>query len=306
MPKQNDYSIPRRFSPPISWLVAFEAVERRGSVTAAGAELSLTQSAISRQIQKLEKQLGVQLFERDKQRLHITDLGRTYAADVREGINLIVNAGIKMHTNPSRGTLELSVLPAFGAHWLVPKLNNFMDKFPGITLNLTTKTEPFDFSREDFHAAIHFGSDDWPGSRSLLLMQEETVAVVSPNLGLKNGKTDAKSILKIPLLHLRSRPNAWSNWFSQKGIELENTHGFQFDQFASMIQASIFGLGAAIVPKYLIASELKEGRLVCLFASEPLTIGSYYLVWPDRCESYPPLEAFRTWIKQTIDEIQSV
>ena len=194
------------------------------------------------------------------------DLGRTYAADFREGINLIVNTGTKMHTNPSRGTLELSILPAFGAHWLVPKLNNFMDKFPGITLNLTTKTEPFDFSREDFHAAIHFGSDDWPGSRSLLLMQEETVAVVSPNLGLKNGKTDAKSILKIPLLHLRSRPNAWSNWFSQKGIELENTHGFQVDQFASMIQASIFGLGAAIVPKYLIASELKEGRMVRLFA----------------------------------------
>ena len=58
-------------------------MERRGSVTAAGAELSLTQSAISRQIQKLEKQLGVQLFERDKQRLHITDLGRTYAARQR-------------------------------------------------------------------------------------------------------------------------------------------------------------------------------------------------------------------------------
>ena len=97
-------------------------------------------------------------------------------------------------------------------------------------------------------------------------MQEETVAVVSPNLGLKNGKIDVKNILKIPLLHLRSRPNVWSNSFSHKGIELENTHGFQFDQFASMIQASIFGLGAAIVPKYLIDSELKEGRLVRLFA----------------------------------------
>lgn len=303
---RNDYSIPRRFSPPISWLVAFEAVERRGSVTAAGAELNLTQSAISRQIQKLENQLGVELFHRDKQRLHVTDLGRSYAADVREGINLIVNAGIKMHTNPSRGTLELSVLPAFGAHWLVPKLNNFMEKFPGITLNLTTKTEPFDFSRENFHAAIHFGSDDWPRSRSLLLMQEETVAVVSPNLELKNGTLDAKNLSNIPLLHLRSRPNSWTNWFAQKGVDLEDTNGFQFDQFATMIQASIFGLGAAIVPKYLIESELKEGRLVSLFDSEPSAIGSYYLVWPERFERYPPLDAFRTWIRQTIDDIEVI
>lgn len=300
MSKRNDLSTPRRFLPPIAWLAAFEAVERRGSVTAAAAELNLTQGAVSRQIQKLEQQMGVHLFDRDKQRLHITEQGRSYAMDVREGINLIVNAGIKMHTNPDGGTLELSVLPAFGAHWLAPKLADFMDKFPGVTLNLATRINPFDFSGENFHAAIHFGSDDWPGSRSLHLIQEEAVAVASPNLIEGTGAQEAENILNLPLLHLQSRPNAWPQWFSQKGVDVGDLPGVRFDQFATMIQASVFGLGAAIVPKYLIEAELQEGRLVGLFGSEPSVIGSYYLVWPERTENYPPLGAFRTWITQTI------
>jgi DNA-binding transcriptional LysR family regulator len=96
----------------------------------------------------------------------------------------------------------------------------------------------------------------------------------------------------------------WPQWFFQKGVDVGDLPGVRFDQFAPMIQASVFGLGAAIVPKYLIEAELEEGRLVVLLGSETSVIGSYFLVWPDRSENYPPLGAFRTWITQTICQEQ--
>ncbi len=296
MTKWNEVSAPRRFLPPIAWLTAFETVARRGSVTEAAEELNLTQGAVSRQVQKLETQIGIELFLRDKQRLHLTAAGMAYAEDVRQGINQIANAGIKLRTNPKGGVLDLAVLPAFATHWLAPRLSEFVDEHPGVTLNLSTRTRPFDFSHEAFHAAIHFGGDDWPATQSLHLMQEEAIAIASP--GLLGEVRKPEDILRLPLLHLETRADAWQQWFQQQGIVVDHVPGLQFDQFATMIQAVTFGLGAAIVPKYLISRELARGHLTAVNGVSPLTVGSYFLVWPERSATYPPVLAFKDWIGQ--------
>jgi len=302
MSKWNEVSIPRRFLPPFSWLASFEAVARCGSVTTAANELNLTQGAVSRHVQKLEKQIGVQLFGRDKQRLHLTGAGKSYAEEVRQGISLITNAGINLHTNPNGGALILAVLPAFGTHWLAPRLADFIAKCPGVTVNLSTRTRPFDFWNENFHAAIHFGLDDWPNVNSLCLMQEEVVAVAAPLIVKPSAANDVNEILKMPLLHLQTRPTAWSRWFAQKDLDIKNITGIQFDQFATMIQAAVSGLGAAIVPKYLVENELRQGKLVGLGGSATSVIGSYFLVWPERSAHHPPVIAFQNWIKSTVAE----
>ncbi|MEL0024866.1 MAG: LysR substrate-binding domain-containing protein, partial [Alphaproteobacteria bacterium] len=78
--------------------------------------------------------------------------------------------------------------------------------------------------------------------------------------------------------------------------------GIQFDQFATMIQAVVSGLGAAIVPKYLVENELKQGRLVGLGGSATSVIGSYFLVWPERSAHHPPVMAFQKWMKSLVGE----
>ncbi len=152
--------IARRFLPPLPWLTAFEAVARLGSVTDAAAELDLTQGAVSRQIQKLEEQLDVVLFIRDKRRLVVTPAGRSYAEKVHTLISGLANATLALTSNPDGGLLELAILPAFGTHWLAPQLPQFLGAHPGVTINLATRTEPFHFKHEKFHAAIHFGKDN--------------------------------------------------------------------------------------------------------------------------------------------------
>lgn len=286
----------RRYLPPLPWLVAFETVARLGSVTEAAHALDLSQGAVSRQILKLEGLLQSQLFLRVKKRLILTPQGAAYAEQVRGAIDRIANASINLATNPEGGALELAILPTFGAHWLAPRLAEFVAAYPGVTLNLTTRTVPFDFTTERFHAAIHFGRDDWPGAGSKKLMDEVIVPVISP--GLVSGRTVAglDEIRELLLLRLRTRQNAWPEWFEAQGQPLARDSGMEFDQFATMLQAVLGGVGAALMPNYLVEADLKAGRLATVANARPTSQGAYFLVWPETMADYPPLVAFRDWL----------
>lgn len=290
----------RRFLPPLPWLSAFEAVARLGSVTEAAAELDLTQGAVSRQVQKLEDRLGQRLFLRERQRLTLTPAGAAYAKELRGALSTIANATLSLTSNPHGGLLNLAILPAFGTYWLAPRLPGFMAAHTGVTVNLATRTHPFDFAREDFHAAIHFGQRDWPGAGFLKLMEEENVAVASPSLLATRGVALPADVAPLPRLQIESRKGAWRRWFIAHGLGAEDRVAVQFDQFATMIEATKQGLGAALVPRFLIAGELSSGTLVALPQSEAGRFGSYYLVWPEAGAEYPPLVALRDWLTEEI------
>ncbi len=120
---------------------------RLGSVTEA-AELALTQSAVSRQVQELEAHLGIALFLRQRKHLVLTGAERAYAEEIRAAIGQITAATMRASIDPKGRTLELAILPAFGTHWLAPRLPGFFAVHPGVTLNLTTRTRPFDFATQ--------------------------------------------------------------------------------------------------------------------------------------------------------------
>ena len=286
----------RRYLPSLSGLLAFEAVSRLNSVTEAASELGLTQSAVTRQIQNLETLLGVVLFERKRKRLFLTPQGRAYADEVLPSVNKIADASLSVATNPHGGTLELAVLPAFGTHWLAPKLKPFLDLNSGIALNMTTNIDPFEFSQSRFHAAIHFGYESWPNTHALKLMDETLVPVVSPRLLHGSALSDVQQLEVLPLLHLRSREGVWNTWFKAQGRIAPKASSIGFDQFSTLIQAVIADLGAALIPKYLVEHELISGRLVTVEAARPADEGSYFLVWPESTNQYPPLLAFREWL----------
>jgi len=290
----------RRFLPPLPWLAAFEAVARLGSVTAAAVELDLTQGAVSRQIQKLEARVGQSLFHRDHKRMALTPPGRAYASDIRQALSLIGNATLSLQSNPQGGLLNLAILPAFGTFWLAPRLPDFMAAHPGVTVNLTTRTAPFDMGSEGIHAAIHFGHRNWPGAGFLKLMEEESLAVIAPTLLAGRDAETAEDIAALPRLQLASRKGAWRRWFMSRGHKEPDQVMARFDQFATMIEAAKQGLGAALVPRFLIAEDLAAGRLVALPGNGPHVFGAYYLVWPEAQADYPPLAALRSWLSAQI------
>jgi DNA-binding transcriptional LysR family regulator len=283
----------RRYLPSIPSLLALEAVDRLGTASAAAAELNLTQGAVSRQLQVLEGQLGVALLVRDKHRLRLTPAAQDFVAEARAALHRLDQAALALRANPSGGSLNLAILPAFGMHWLAPRLAKFAGLHPEVTVNLSTRLKPFDFTDSRFDAAIHYGRQDWAGVDYLKLTDEEILAVAAPALA---PIAAAHQALALPLLQLDSRTGDWGRWLAHHGSAGLRPPAMMFDQFATMQQAAIHGMGAALLPVYLITRDLAEGRLVPLFGPPIRALGSYYLVWPKDRPKRAPLTSFITWL----------
>ena len=287
---------PRRVLPSIPSLLALEAVERLGTATAAAEDLSLTHSAVSRQLKVLEEQLGVGLFIREGKGLALTPGGVDYARAVRETLQDLARAGLRIRAGGARRSLDLAVLPAFGMHWLMPRMKGFDAANPGVSLNLSTRVAAFDFSREGFDAAIHFGVRDWPGVAYLELARERVIPAACPALAGAGGLSPA-AIRALPLLHLESRPGAWEDWFERQGCAAEPLRGMVFDQFAPLAEAAAHGFGAALLPECVAQAEFARGRLVPLVADYTEVEGTYYLVWPQMRPVSQALRALIAWLE---------
>lgn len=289
----------RRFLPSISSLLALEAVDRLGSASAAAVELNLTHSAVSRQIKVLEGQLGTRLVQRAGTRLQLTPAAREYCGKVRGYLRDLSQASLELKANPTGGGLNLAILPAFGMHWLAPRLRDFARAHPEVTVNLSSRLAPFHFDEEGFDAAIHFGNRDWQGVEYLELAREEVVPVCSP--GLRAAPLDsAGALLDLPLLHLETRPGAWEQWFAAHGVQVANVPGMLVDQFSTMTQAAVHDLGVALLPSYLADTEIARGTLTVPFGGPSMIEGAYYLVWPGAAPAKPPLAKFVTWLRETL------
>ena len=286
----------RRFLPSVSLLTAFEAALRTGSTAAAARELQLSQATISRQVASLEAQLGRTLFVRHKKRLVPTDAAADYAADVASALDLIQRASMKAAANLGGGALSLAILPAFGTRWLAPRLGRFVAAHPGITVNLSTRLRPIDFTAERFDAMIYFGRGDVADVEQFKLFDERITACAAPALLAAHPIPDLTALSGLQLFQLQTRPQAWAAWFAGQGGAAPAISGMMFDQFAPMIEAAIAGLGIALLPEYLARGEIDAGRLAPVLAESRPGTGSYWLAWPRARETYRPLSAFRDWL----------
>ena len=285
----------RRLLPGMSALLAFDAVARTGSFTAAARDLALTQGAVSRQVAALEAQLGAALVIRGGRRVTLTEAGAAYAPRVRAALEGLGQGALEaLGQAPERG-LRLAILPTFGTRWLMPRIPGFVRRHPEITLQFATRIGHFDFAAEGLDAAIHSGSADWPGGRATLLLQENVLPVAAPSL-LAGGR-DWRDL---PVLALASRPRAWAEWRAARGEPGEGAPVpvMRFEQFATLAQAAAAGMGLALMPAFLIRPELDSGALVALEEERPSGAG-YYFVEPEPAPGARPKRAvtlFRDWL----------
>jgi LysR family glycine cleavage system transcriptional activator len=288
----------RGFLPPIGSLVAFECAARHESFSRAAEELHLTQGAISRQIRALEELVGIALFDRVRQRVVLSEAGRAYLADVRRTLGDLGEATHRvMGFSGTRGVLDLAVLPTFGARWLVRRLPRFLAAHPDVTINMAARIAPFDFSADPFDAAIHVGQPAWAGGVLSHLMDEEVVPVAAPGFAGRHGIAAPHDLEAAPLIHQSTRPTAWADWFAAIDLTTDAVwRGPRFDQFSMVAEAAAAGMGAALVPRFLIEEELDGGRLEILFPLPLATRSAYYLVRPEAEGRSALVAAFEGWL----------
>ncbi|MCD5973155.1 LysR family transcriptional regulator [Pseudomonas quasicaspiana] len=287
----------RRKIPSTAALVSFEAAARHESFTKAAEELSLTQSAICRQIGSLESFLGIELFRRSRRGVKLTEAGLSYSRRVATQLDAVERDTLSVMGNQGANAIELAVVPTFGTQWLLPRLKDFQQSQPDVTVNLTNRTRPFLFADTDFDAAIYFGDAEWPGTESHRLMGENPVPVCSPALLGKASQLDPAEIATLPLLQQTTRPYAWRQWFS--GLEMNvarDMTGPRYELFSMLAQAASHEMGIALIPPFLIQRELKEQRLVIANPHALASPKAYYLMIPVRKVESASLGAFRDWL----------
>lgn len=291
-------NLSRASIPDLAVLQAFEAAARHGNFTKAASELNLTQSAISRQIRALEEQLGVVLFERVRKRVHLSVTGRQILPDVQRLLNQLEDLTVKARSaGEGGGTLTVASLPTFGNRWLMPRLPHFLEAHPGLVVNITSRSAPFDLRSEAVDLAIHYGQPVWANATCTYLCSEVILPVASPAL-LDSGRvTVPQDLESMPLLHLTTRPKLWAEWFQRNDVLNANAYrGSRFDQFSMIIEAALRGLGVALLPSYLIEKELASGSLQIAFNLPFATENNYYVVMPEGGRENTLARTFQEWL----------
>lgn len=288
----------RRKLPSMEALIAFESAARHQSFTRSADELALTPSAIGRQIATLEDYVGLPLFNRVRRRVSLTEVGEAYAKQVRDNLDRIERDTLAVATRRgAEGILELAVIPTFATRWLIPRLPQFYAQHRHITLNLTTRSEPFLFTDTPFSAAIHFGNPVWPGAITQHLFGEEMVPVCSPELLNGTGSLAPPALARLPLLHQSARPDAWRQWLAQARVhDVDCMSGQRYELFSMLVEAARAGLGVALVPRFFVLAELASKELIVPNEMSLLNDKGYYLVYPESKQNAPSLQPFKQWL----------
>src|SRR5216684_456265 len=248
--------------PPLNALKAFEAAARSESFTRAAEELNVTQGAVSHQVKALEATLGIKLFNRERQRLLITQAGQEYLAVVRDALDRIAVGTERLVQRQTSGVLTVSTSPDFAAKWLVHRLGRFAEAHPDIDLRLSAATQYVDFAREDVDVAVRHGDGNWPGLDVVRLCSEQLFPVCAPKLvSGRNRITKPADLLKFPLLLLDDWKD-WSRWFDAAGVAAPVTQGPVLNRASMLVDAAVDGQGIALARTTLAAWDLINGRLV--------------------------------------------
>lgn len=287
--------------PNLSALQAFEASARLGSFSRAAEELSLTHSAVYRQVASLEARLGVQLFTRVRRRIVLTDPGAEYAGRIRHHLDQIEKDtfGLVSRTGMGR-SIHIAVVPTLATTWLIPRLADFQQAQPDITVSLSVRTLPFQFKDQPFDGALYHSDGVWPGTKGVLLFPErELVPVCAPVLAEQAREQGGPALSGMIHLHLASRPDAWRQWYGANGhlYGPQAAGGPRYELFTMVMAAVQAGLGVGLMPRFLAQPALDAGSLVMPVPQALQVSQGYYFGYPQHSERSGALKAFEVWLK---------
>lgn len=251
----------------LSALRAFVEVARSQSFTRAAETLCVTQSAVSKQVQALEHQLGFRLFQRSRRALLLTPAGDAYLAYAADAVAMLEEgraigqevAGEKR----SGSTVEISASPGFAAHWLVSRLPRFLSSSPSTRLSLRPRLPDLSPVTERFDIEVRVGGGRWPDAHATYLLGREMALVASP--GLLSGRPieSYKDLEGVPMLQRAQRGYDWKEWGELVAPDSQlGSPELLFEGFSVLIPAVIAGCGLGICPLFMVLDELQSGRLV--------------------------------------------
>jgi DNA-binding transcriptional LysR family regulator len=286
-----------RSLPPLSTLLAFEAVARRRSFALAAGELSLTASAVSHQIARLESFLDVKLFDRTPQGVRLSAAGEAYLRRVAGALGAI-GAATEDVRQGVRNSLYVHASPSFASLWLMPRLAHFAHEHPDVSLFLSASPMHSNFALGQADLDIRYGLPQWPDLVVQPIFKENILPLASPALASHFRPQTPAQLLRMPLIQSTVSVVQWADWLGARGVkQAPERFALRFDRAQLALDAAVQGLGVALESTTIGASHLAEGRLVSLFDPDwAVTVQGHYVVYPARHGKRPEVERFVSWL----------
>jgi DNA-binding transcriptional LysR family regulator len=308
-------------SRPISagYLRAFEAVARHLNFRAASEEMALTQSAVSRQIQALEEEIGVPLFLRHTRAVELTSAGAQLLVAVSHSLPRIDSAVRQIRQSAGRKSVSVTTFASFASMWLIPRLEQFQRDNPDIDIRIDATDASLDLELADVDLALRYGPVANMPPKAIRLFGEQLTPVASPWL-LKSGTAVKKpaDLAQFALIEAGDAHRThlewltWRRWFDEQQLpRLQPKRWLYFNYAYQMVQAALTGQGAVLARLPMVAEHLANGDLI-----EPLprmrmdSPMAYWLIVGPRSGGRPEIKAFCDWLmlqsratRQTIGEV---
>jgi len=303
---QNRNVSPQPRLPSLDLLKGFEAAARLLSFTKAGEELYLSQSAVSRQIQELEEQLGVRLFERRHRALVLTEAGQTLYAAAAQALATMRAVTDRLRAARGRQRLAVTTTQSFASLWLIPRLAGFTGRHPELDVRISADSRVLDLERDGIDLAIRHGPAKMAGSGAVRLFGERMFPVCSPKL-LQDKRRPLKEPVDLrhhvllqyddpdgrhPWLH-------WKTWLEiERLADLRPAGSLVFSGYEQIIPAAIAGHGVALGRSPLVREAIASGKLVAPFKRSSDPARAYYAVISKHSESRPEVADFVAWLRE--------
>jgi len=286
-------------------LRAFEAVARHLNFRAASEEMALTQSAVSRQIQALEEEVGASLFLRHTRAVELTSAGAQLLMAVSQSLPRIDSAVRQIRQSAGRRTVALTTFASFASMWLIPRLEQFQRDNPDIDIRIDASDTSLDLDVADVDLALRYGPMATMPAHAVRLFGEQLTPVASPwllkSVGTIRKPADLANFAFIEAGDAHSTHLewlTWRRWLDENGTpKLQPKRWLYFNYAYQMVQAALTGQGVVLARLPMIAESLANGDLV-----EPLpqhrmdSPMAYWLIVGPRSAQRPEIRAFCDWL----------
>jgi DNA-binding transcriptional LysR family regulator len=300
-------------------LRAFEAVARHLNFRAAAEEMALTQSAVSRQIQSLEEEVGVGLFLRHTRAVELTSAGAQLLLAVQQSLPRIDGTVRQIRQNAGRKSVSLTTFASFASMWLIPRLEAFQRDNPEIDIRIDASDAALDLDIADVDIALRYGPRENMPAGALRLFGETITPVASPWLIKTNPPIKLPAdIARFTLIEAGDAHRThlewltWRRWFEVNNMTRAQPRRWLYFNYAyQMVQAALTGQGVVLARSSLIAESLANGDLVEVLPHHRMDSPmAYWLITGPRSAPRPEIQAFNEWLqaqaaitRETIGEV---
>jgi LysR family glycine cleavage system transcriptional activator len=280
--------------PSLNSLRAFAAVAETGSYSKAGAALNVSHAATSQQVKTLEARLGVTLVIREGRGIALTSEGAALARDLDTGFAAIHRGVDRLTGADAKRPVQVTMSPAFAVSWLMPRITDFQQRHPGVTLMLNPTADVVTMAPGGIDVAIRFCDGTWPGMEVRPFLLPDLVVVGTPSLIGTKDITDLAVLVELPWLQ-ELCTNEVSEWMKRRRITPQKPMKIIHMPGNMIMEAVRRGDGLTYTPRIFVDEEIRSGDL--LVVSSENDVGGFHIVTRPGVLRQP-VRAFVTWLKR--------